>query len=198
MPKNKILLVDGLEINLHFKKIKRIYLKVKPDGQILLSAPMRTPSRYLRDFVRQRRDWIEASQIKIRNQSAPSPGENETLVFGQLVPRKIADAELQKQLENKIAHHFTRYWPYFEKRGCLNIQIKYRKMSATWGICRPTQGTITFNKRLIHQPEAFIEYVVLHELCHLLICNHSKEFYTLVAGLMPDYKEKMKTRLIHL
>lgn len=197
MPKIKTLRVDHLEIELRLKKIKRIYLKVKPDGRILLSAPTGTSSRYLKDFVRQRRDWIEAAEAKIRRQSAPSPGENETLLFGQIVPRKIPEKERRTLLENKIAYYYTKYWPYFKMNDRRTIQVKYRKMTSTWGICRPADGTITFNKRLVHQPEAFVEYVVVHELCHLLVCNHSKEFYSLVAELLPDYKERVKMRLIY-
>jgi len=196
MAKIKTLWVDDLEIGLHFKKIKRIYLKVKPDGRILLSAPMRTSTRYLKDFVRQRRDWIEASQEKIKQQIAPIPNEDETLLFGQIVP-KISDRDLQLLLENQIAYHLRNYWAYFKMKGCPHIQIKYRKMTSTWGICRPATQTITFNKRLIHQPEDFIEYVVLHELCHLLVCNHSKEFYALLSDLMPNYEARMKSRVLY-
>lgn len=94
-----------------------------------------------------------------------------------------------KQLQEKINDYFAKYWPYFKKHGIAPVEIKYRQMTSTWGVCRPTRGTITFNKNLIHQPDAFIEYVVVHELSHLLLPNHSRQFYELVEFLLPQWKE---------
>ena len=197
MRKTKSVIVDGLEIELRFKKMKNVYLRVKADGRILLSAPIGTSTRYLKDFVRQRRDWIEKSRQKIDQRTIPTLGEAETLVFGQVITKKLSDGQLQALLEDKVNIYYRKYWPYFDMRDCPEIEFKYRKMTSTWGVCRPASKTITLNKRLVHKPEAFVEYVVLHELCHLLICNHSREFYRLLAELMPEYKEKMKVRLIH-
>ena len=113
------------------------------------------------------------------------------------VPRAYSDEKaivaaknwMFKQLQQKITDYITYYWPYFEKQGILSVEIKYRQMTSTWGVCRPTRGTITFNKNLIHQPDAFIEYVVVHELSHLLQPNHSHRFYELVEFLLPQWKE---------
>ena len=196
MKKIKTLRVDDLNVDVHFKQIKRLYLKVKPDGRILVCAPMRTSTSYLKDFLRERRRWIEANREKMKQQSAPIPSQGETLLFGQLVPKKMSEAQLQQQLECKISHYYHKYWPYFKERHLPNVEIKYLKMSSTWGVCRPTAKTITFNRRLVHQPEAFVEYVVVHELCHLLICNHSKAFYELVERLLPDYKRRKQSRLL--
>ena len=92
------------------------------------------------------------------------------------------------QLKEKINAYLMNYWPYFQKKGIAPIEIKYRQMTSTWGVCRPTIGTITFSKQLIHQPDPFIEYVVVHELCHLLQPNHSPHFYALVDNLLPNWK----------
>lgn len=113
------------------------------------------------------------------------------------VPRAYSDEKsviavknwMFKQLKQKIRDYMMYYWPYFEKKGILPVEIKYRQMTSTWGVCRPTRGTITFNKNLIHQPDAFIEYVVVHELSHLLQPNHSRRFYELVEFLLPQWKE---------
>ncbi len=92
------------------------------------------------------------------------------------------------QLKEKINAYVMNYWPYFQEKGIAPIEIKYRQMTSTWGVCRPTKGTITFSKQLIHQPDTFIEYVVVHELCHLLQPNHSAHFYALVENLLPNWK----------
>lgn len=113
------------------------------------------------------------------------------------VPRAYSDEKavvaaknwMFKQLQQKINGYMMYYWPYFEKKGILPMEVKYRQMTSTWGVCRPTRGMITFNKNLIHQPDAFIEYVVVHELSHLLQPNHSRHFYELVEFLLPQWKE---------
>ena len=99
------------------------------------------------------------------------------------------------QLQEMIHTYVMTYWPYFQDRGIAPIETKYRQMTSTWGVCRPTRGTITFSKQLIHQSPAFVEYVVVHELCHLLQPNHSAKFYALVEELLPSWKQAKAKRL---
>ena len=72
-------------------------------------------------------------------------------------------------------------------------EIKYRRMNKRWGSCTPS-GVITFNTELIKAPTHCIDYVVLHELCHLVHEGHNVKFYHLLDVLMPDWK-KRKERL---
>jgi hypothetical protein len=69
------------------------------------------------------------------------------------------------------------------------MQVKAYK--ARWGSCK-TDGQIQFNWRLIHGPAEVIDYVVVHELCHILQHNHSPAYWSEVARVMPDYKIKRK------
>lgn len=73
----------------------------------------------------------------------------------------------------------------------LNLHVK--TMQTRWGSCSPA-GRITLNTELIKAPKACIEYVVIHELCHLIHPSHNKKFYRLLSTLMPDW-EKWKDRL---
>jgi len=77
--------------------------------------------------------------------------------------------------------------------GAKTPEIKYRRMSKRWGSCTPS-GVITFNTELIKAPTHCIDYVVLHELCHLVHEGHNRGFYHLLDVLMPDWK-KRKERL---
>ena len=70
--------------------------------------------------------------------------------------------------------------------------IKVRKMKKRWGSCQPQTKTITINSRLIEAPRFCIEYVMMHEFCHFIHPNHSKDFYTLLQVMMPDWKERKK------
>lgn len=71
-------------------------------------------------------------------------------------------------------------------------QLKIRKMSTKWGSCRPKSKIITLNSYMIQAPKECIEYVVIHEFCHFIHANHSKYFYQLMEGFLPDWKEKKK------
>lgn len=68
-------------------------------------------------------------------------------------------------------------------------QLKLRNMTSSWGICQPYKGVITLNKRLIEAPKNCIEYVVYHEFCHFIHPNHSKQFYSLLQVMLPDWKK---------
>ena len=198
MAKIEKLLVQPFEIEVHYKRMKNIYLRIKPDGKIMISAPLGTSQDYLIKFVKSRSKWIEAKQQKIaeREESSIKLAEDEILLFGRPFKGRLSEAKLQKLLHEKITLYYKKYWQFFKEQGCKPVEIKYRMMKRTWGVCRPTARTITFNKHLIHQPVEFIEYVVLHEMCHLLIPNHSKDFYELVAHHMPHFKQYENLRTI--
>lgn len=70
--------------------------------------------------------------------------------------------------------------------------VKIRDMKSRWGSCTPAKNSITLNRKLIHYPFEFIEYVVLHEFVHFIQPNHSKAFYNIIENYMPDYKTRME------
>ncbi len=71
-------------------------------------------------------------------------------------------------------------------------ELRYRCMVSRWGSCCPSKKTVTFNKFLICAPMECIEYVVLHELVHFLVPNHSSDFYKILSEVMPDWKWRRK------
>lgn len=70
-----------------------------------------------------------------------------------------------------------------------SVNLKYN--SSNWGSCS-TRGNINLSTRLLFAPDEVIDYVIIHELTHLLEMNHSAKFWNLVKGVMPDYKAKEK------
>jgi len=66
-----------------------------------------------------------------------------------------------------------------------------RSMKSRWGSCSK-KGIITLSTELIKLPDIFIEYVIIHELCHLKHHNHGKDYYTLLTELFPDWKRVRK------
>jgi len=196
MAKIEKLLVQHFEIEIHYKRIKNIYLRIKPDGKLMISAPLGTSKDYLIKFIKSRISWIEAKHKKMDKyeDAAIKLEKDEMHLFGKPVKGRLSEAKLEKLLHEKILLYYKKYWHFFREQGCKPVEIKYRMMKSTWGVCRPTVGTITFNKRLVHQPVEFIEYVVLHEMCHLLVPNHGKGFYALVAHHMPHFRQYEKKR----
>lgn len=68
-------------------------------------------------------------------------------------------------------------------------KLKLRNMTSRWESCLPNKGIITLNKRLIKAPKNCIEYVAYHEFCHFVHPNHSKQFYSLLQVMLPDWRE---------
>lgn len=86
--------------------------------------------------------------------------------------------------EERVAH-------YHPLTGGRYISITVRDQKSRWGSCS-SRGTLSFNYRLIFAPAAVLDYVVVHELCHLTFMDHSKNFWNKVASVMPGYKEHKK------
>jgi hypothetical protein len=69
--------------------------------------------------------------------------------------------------------------------------LSIRRMSNRWGSCTPT-GRVMLNPELVKAPKECIDYVIMHELCHLVQHNHSPAFWRLLSRLMPDWEERRK------
>ena len=84
------------------------------------------------------------------------------------------------------------YQKIFKKYGLNQPKILVRKMKTLWGSCTPSKDKITLNEYLLKADIRCIQYVILHELTHLIYPNHSKEFYDFLTIHMPDWKERKK------
>ncbi|MCT4223338.1 M48 family metallopeptidase [Elizabethkingia anophelis] len=81
----------------------------------------------------------------------------------------------------------------FEKKHEIPSIIYFREMPTRWGSCT-VKNKLIFNPRLIHLPKRCIEYVIMHELCHLIYKHHNRDFFDFLTLKMPDWK-KRKQRL---
>lgn len=111
--------------------------------------------------------------------------------------KKDAGKVLQKWYRERAKIKFMEYaQPIIEQFAAYGVQPKnltVRKMEKCWGYCTP-EGNIFLNPRLICAPRCCIEYVITHEMCHLVHRNHTKEFYALLTKEMPHW-EKWKNKL---
>ena len=84
------------------------------------------------------------------------------------------------------------YLKIFQKHNVKEPNIVIRKMKTLWGSCSPAKNKITLNEYLLKADLRCIQYVILHELTHLLYPNHSKQFYNFLTIYMPDWTERKK------
>ena len=120
-------------------------------------------------------------------------------VYLTLSVKRIKDKVLKEKLINKWLITQCRevsmeiidmIFRIFKKYNVVMPRLVLRNMVSRWGSCRPKNGIITLNKRLIEAPRNAFEYVVMHEFIHFLYPNHSSNFYELLSTLMPDWKTR--------
>ena len=95
---------------------------------------------------------------------------------------------MEKRYRNAAREYFTVRTAYYHNiTGGNYTTITIRDQKSRWGSCS-SRGTLSFNYRLIFAPPIILDYVVVHELCHLTHMNHSKDFWNMVKQVMPDYQ----------
>lgn len=104
--------------------------------------------------------------------------------------RRMVTRFLDGQCKTVYSEILQELYPLFRKYGVAMPVLRIRDMKTRWGSCLVKKGIITLNKHLIEAPRNCIEYVVMHELCHFIHPNHSKQFYSFLSVLMPDWRER--------
>ena len=99
---------------------------------------------------------------------------------------------LRGQAKVVFLNSFDKMYPLIEKYGYGRPELGIKDMRTRWGSCAPDKKRIWINLHLVKAPVYCIDYVLLHELCHLKYPNHSKDFYNFLTALMPDWKERKK------
>ncbi len=208
---------ETIEIVLEKKKIKRLYLKVKKDGTILISAPVNASMDYIMDFLDSRKKWLKdklqhVSGIRDKNRKVYFLGEEIDHTYTYSVEYSILfrDKILMltgPQWNDEIFEHMKTAWYKQQARRILpeiarEVVMKYnfpqdvvfnvRKMKSRLGTCYSNRRMINLNSELIKMEIPVIEFIILHELCHLKQPNHGKRFYNLLTMLMPDWKKRKK------
>lgn len=104
--------------------------------------------------------------------------------------KRLITRFLDQQCKTVFSEVIETLYPLVKKYGIDKPSLRIRDMETRWGSCLTKKKIITLNKRLLEAPRNCIEYVVMHELCHLVHPNHSKQFYSFLTMLMPDWRER--------
>ncbi len=92
-----------------------------------------------------------------------------------------------------LTRRLAYYLQAFVRMGVTEPQVRYRRIKKRWGSCSGN-GNIMLNTELVKAPIHCIDYVIIHELCHLICPQHDRKFYQLLGRILPDW-EKRKQRL---
>ncbi len=101
--------------------------------------------------------------------------------------RHLLDGWYRVQAERIFAERLALLLPRFARYDLPSVQVKSRTMKRRWGSCSDN-GSIRLNLALMQVPKPYIDYVLAHELCHLIEHNHSPRFYALLDQIMPDWR----------
>ena len=164
-------------IQVSFKKMKTVRLRVVAGGQVRLSAPKGTDRRWLELFLKEREGWIVSNIEKMSRSSARSDKAEVPLTPAE---RREALAYLMPLVE--------KWYPVVASQGISMPHVTVRRMRSRYGSCSVGRGRITLASLLLEVPVECAEYVVLHELTHFLYPDHGREFYNFIEQHMPDWR----------
>ena len=173
-----------LSINFAKSRCKTMHITIKQDMNIYYVVPYFVGENEAIRFLDEKYNWLKKSLLKIKEHSIEDDDNN------ILLDTKRLSKEEKKVLLFKIDNYVKQY----EK--LLNVSVNrysLRQMKTLWGSCSTKTRNIRFNEKLYYKNDKFIEYIVLHELTHILVPNHSKRFYNIIKKYMPDYKKILKT-----
>lgn len=132
----------------------------------------------IQQFVNDKSKWIE-KHIEIVKRQNEHEKQNQVQKFTVEEIHKLAD-RASKIFPTRVMHHA-------EIMGVRYGRITIRNQVSRWGSCS-AKGNLNFNCLLVLCPREVLDYVVVHELCHLKEMNHSKKFWSLVEQICPEYK----------
>ncbi len=153
------------------KRLKHSYLSIDKEKSIVIKTPYKSQA-FIDSMLEEKKSWIEKQFLKI----------------DKLVLVKDEELYTKEHIELRVRHFCL----------LMNLEfneLKFRKMKSRWGSCS-SKRNITLNSQLTKLDNTLIDYVVVHELAHLVHMNHSKEFHQLVDNYLPGSKalrKKLKT-----
>ena len=162
---------------------KSCSISIDPDGQITVRVPLHISEKEINHLLIDKRLWIITKYLEVQEHQKNRPVSNLT---------DIQRAALERRYIAAAKNYFPKRVAYFVQfTGGSYSRITIRDQKTRWGSCS-AKGTLSFNWRLMLAPPAILDYVVVHELCHLTYMNHSASFWKKVESVYPDYRTARK------
>jgi predicted metal-dependent hydrolase len=137
----------------------------------VMTAPAWMPAEDIAEIIDSNREWIALERAKQRPRL-------------RLDPRRVSEIEARRAARELVAMVIADEAP---ELGVEPTRVQFRDQRSRWGSCS-TNGTLSFNWRLVLAPFEVLDYVVVHELCHMREPNHSGRFWKLVEARRPDWR----------
>jgi len=151
-------------------KAKRVSIRIDQNRQVTLTMPALFPEYLAKQFIDQKQAWIEEKLATI--------------------PDNIYTQEHYKQHKEKARRIISaRVQDWAQIMGLSYNQLSIRHTNTRWGSCS-SKRNLNFSYRLIFLDSELMDYVIIHELSHLVEMNHSKRFWNIVATYCPDYSDQ--------
>ncbi len=154
---------------------RTLSVEVSRDAILIAHAPLHMPKNQIDAFIEAHSAWIREKLQRARARCAAMPPPS--------------DAEIVAYKEKAFAVLSKKTADYAAKMGVTYTRIGITDAKGRFGSCS-AKGSINYSWRLMRYPEAAWDYVVVHELCHLLHFDHSQAFWQTVAHYLPDYKAR--------
>ncbi len=154
---------------------RTLSLMVADDARLIVRAPHHLPLNYIEEFIRKKKRWITRRLEELSKR-----------------PKIDLTDEQIKELIKKAREKITERCRYFSDLiGLKPSKIRITGARGRWGSCG-IRGTLNFTWRLILVPDDILDYVVVHELTHLVVRNHSKRFWDKVERIVPDLRGRRR------
>lgn len=166
------------EYNVEVRRSKRksATIKITADMQIVVFVPLYVSDNEIEKMVISKSKWIDEHMLKVQS-TIDERSKLEKITFEQV--KELADQAVE-YIPKRVKY-------YAEKENFVYNKITIKNLVSRWGSCS-TKGNLNFNCLLMLTPDYVIDYIVVHELCHLREMNHSEKFWAEVEKIMPDYQ----------
>lgn len=207
---------DGTRIPVRVvrKRVKNLNLRVRTDGTVVMSAPLRCPISVIEQTLAKRAGWIE-EHVRTRRTTLQAPADSTGSFVPPLTIPLWGDAvntaealgiptntipQDSEQFNRLVADLYTcevkRALPAVAERfenalGVHASRWSIRHMKTRWGSCTPKTGAIRIAAGIAAYPPACFELVVAHELVHLIEPSHNARFHALLDTCLPDNRERV-------
>lgn len=161
---------------------KTVAIQVNLDLSVTVRAPKSAADRDIDKILRDKEAWIQKCIEDIQRKKAE---------YEAMEVERLTNSELQA-LADKALKVIPERVAYFAKQVGVNYgRITIRNQKTRWGSCS-SKGNLNFNCLLMLTPPEVVDYVIVHELCHRKEMNHSKDFWSEVKKILPDYKQSIQ------
>ena len=183
---------------------RTLCIQVHPEKGVIVRAPRQLSDRRIENFLKEKQAWIKAKTAQQTKRKAQkplfkfTPGEHFPLLGKPTLPPVHTKAKLTEWYKRKAIDHLKKRTKEFAQilteisgRKINPGTVRIRSYKSRWGTCH-RDNSITYNWRIIMAPQEIIDYLVAHELSHILHKNHGPQFKKTLAQLDPNFKENQK------